>query len=58
MVLTGDNVSWLNGSFRDHTVTARDGLFDSASWLAHGLLYTFSTPGTYLYAARSTVGRG
>jgi plastocyanin len=49
-VLPGQTVRWTNFSFRNHTVTADDGSFDS------GLIFTgnsyslrFSTPGVFTY---------
>jgi plastocyanin len=51
VVLAGDTVHWLNGSIRNHTVTSRDGLFDSGVIPSHsGYSRLFDSSGTYLYA--------
>lgn len=52
-VLTGERVSWRNGSFRTHTVTSRSGLFDSGRIApGRGFSHTFETAGTYEYFCR------
>jgi plastocyanin len=53
VVLTGDTVHWLNASTRSHTVTSRDGLFDSDVIPSHsGFARLFDSPGTFLYACK------
>jgi plastocyanin len=53
VVLAGDTVHWLNVSTRTHTVTSRDGLFDSDLIPSHsGFARLFDTPGTFLYACK------
>jgi plastocyanin len=46
----GDTVTWTNSDDRPHTVTSRDGAFDSGN-LDEGASFsaTFDTPGTYAY---------
>jgi plastocyanin len=50
-VLTGDTVAWHNSSFRDHTVTSRDGSFGSPGHITpnSGYSYAFPSPGSYPY---------
>lgn len=49
-IVAGGRVSWLNDDDRDHTVSARDGSYDSGIMRA-GASYarTFAVPGTYAY---------
>jgi plastocyanin len=49
-VSVGDTVTWTNDDDFAHTVTSRDGLFDSGD-LAGGqtFQFTFTEPGTYPY---------
>jgi plastocyanin len=50
-VLTGDTVAWHNSSFRDHTVTSRDGSFGSPGHIApnSGYSYAFPSAGSFPY---------
>jgi plastocyanin len=49
-VLTGDTVTWMNDSSRQHTVTADDGSFDSGQIPVGGMYaQRFATPGTFAY---------
>jgi plastocyanin len=50
-VLTGDVVAWHNSSFRDHTVTSRDGSFGSPGHIApsSGYSYAFPSAGSFPY---------
>lgn len=50
-VLSGDTVAWHNSSFRDHTVTARDGSFGSPGHITpnSGYAYAFPSAGSYPY---------
>ncbi len=50
-VLTGDTVNWHNSSFRDHTVTARDGSFGSPGHITPSSSYShrFPSAGSYPY---------
>ena len=49
-VKAGDTVVWVNGSEKDHTVTADDGSFNSGN-LGRGKTFrhTFKKPGKYKY---------
>ena len=49
-IAAGGRVTWLNDDTRDHTVTARDGAFDSGFIGVGGtFVRTFTTPGTFAY---------
>jgi len=50
-VLTGDTVAWHNSSFRDHTVTSRDGSFGSPGHITpnSGYSYEFPSAGSFPY---------
>ncbi|MDQ3849971.1 MAG: hypothetical protein M3296_05080, partial [Actinomycetota bacterium] len=52
-VLVGEGVEWLNASVREHTVTSRDGLFDSDR-LGPGrrFSHTFASAGSFAYYCR------
>ena len=53
VVLAGDTVHWLNVSTRTHTVTSRDGLFDSDLIQPRsGFARLFDATGTFLYACK------
>jgi uncharacterized cupredoxin-like copper-binding protein len=46
----GEKISWRNGDPTDHTVTAKDGSFDSKPLASgKGFVVTFSRPGQYPY---------
>lgn len=49
-IAVGDTVTWRNADDRPHTVTSKDGAFDSGN-LDEGVGYsfTFTEPGTYTY---------
>jgi plastocyanin len=51
--LAGEEVQWLNASLREHTVTSRDGLFDSGR-ISPGRRfgYTFAATGSFGYFCR------
>jgi plastocyanin len=51
LVLAGDTVAWHNASFRNHTVTARDGSFGSPGQIGTGggYSFTFSSSGSFAY---------
>lgn len=52
-VLVGERVQWLNVSLREHTVTSRDGLFDSDRLRPGGRFgYTFASAGSFAYYCR------
>jgi len=52
-VLTGERVTWLNTSIREHTVTSADALFDSDRLRAGGRFsYAFESPGSFAYYCR------
>jgi plastocyanin len=45
-----NTVTWINGDYVSHTITADSGLFDSGNLNAgQEWAYTFSQPGTYSY---------
>jgi plastocyanin len=49
-IAVGDTVTWRNADDRPHTVTARDGTFDSGNLdEGQGFSFTFTEPGTYAY---------
>lgn len=53
-VLAGDTVAWHNMSFRDHTVTARDGSFGSPGHIPPngGYSFRFSASGAFPYVCQ------
>jgi plastocyanin len=52
-VLAGDLVTWMNDSVRPHTVTARDGTWDSGRvFVGEGFTHRFATPGAVGYYCR------
>jgi plastocyanin len=52
-ILTGDVVTWTNEGVRAHTVTARDGGWDSGQvFIGEAFTHHFTTPGTIAYYCR------
>jgi plastocyanin len=53
-VLVGDTVAWRNTSFRDHTVSARDGSFGSPGRVRPGASYSleFAQAGSFPYVCQ------
>ncbi|MDQ3630192.1 MAG: hypothetical protein M3417_02725 [Actinomycetota bacterium] len=52
-VLVGESVEWVNASIREHTVTSRDGLFDSPRLRPGGRFgHTFTRAGSFAYFCR------
>ncbi len=52
-VLAGEPVAWVNASIREHTVTSRDGLFDSSRLRPGGrFAHTFTGAGSFAYFCR------
>jgi plastocyanin len=51
-VLPGETVKWQNQSLRDHTVTSRDGLFDTRLSSGRTTSYAFAATGDYGYFCR------
>jgi len=57
-VATGTTVRWTNYGQKAHTVTSRDGQFDSGELLPGATFSrTFSTPGVYYYYCRHHTGQ-
>lgn len=52
-ILVGDRVGWVNASLREHTVTSRDGLFDSPRLRPGGRFgHVFPGAGSFSYYCR------